>query len=142
MPLDLSSFFLATLNFDDAHRLFQTSLSKNTNSNYPPYNILKLNQNLYRISIALAGFSKENIEILLENNILYVKSILTDNSTDYKHEYLYKGIANRSFEKKFQLAENVKVNNAFFNNGLLNIDLISVKPEKKKIIKIDIKENS
>ena len=139
MPLDLSSLFLATIDFEDAHKMFQTSLSKRTLSNYPPYNILKLNQNLYRITLALAGFSKEEIEILLEDNVLFIKDINKDYNDN--NEYLYKGIANRSFEKKFQLAENVKVNNAFFKNGLLNIDLIQIKPEKKKILKINIQDN-
>ncbi len=139
MPLDLSSLFLATIDFEDAHRMFQASLSKRTHSNYPPYNILKLNQNLYRITLALAGFSKEEIEILLEDNILFIKNI--DKDYDDNYEYLYRGIANRSFEKKFQLPENVKVNNAFFKNGLLNIDLIQIKPEKKKILKINIHDN-
>lgn len=139
MPLDLSSFFLATIDFEDAHKIFQSSLSKNTQSNYPPYNIIKLNQNLYRVTLALAGFTKESIAILLEDNILCVKSIFKDQEDQY--EYLYKGIANRSFEKKFQLAENVKVQNAFFKNGLLNIDLIRIKMEKKEIIKIEIKDS-
>tara|TARA_B100001248_G_C27396756_1_gene466113 strand:+ start:2076 stop:2498 length:423 start_codon:yes stop_codon:yes gene_type:complete len=139
MPLDLSSFFLATIDFEDAHRIFQSSLSKNTQSNYPPYNIIKLNQNLYRVTLALAGFTKDSIAILLEDNILCVKSIFKDQEDQY--EYLYKGIANRSFEKKFQLAENVRVQNAFFKNGLLNIDLIKIKMEKKEIIKIEIKDS-
>lgn len=139
MPLDLSSFFLATIDFKDAHKIFQSSLSKNTQSNYPPYNIIKLNQNLYRVTLALAGFTKENVAILLEDNILCVKSIFKDQED--QHEYLYKGIANRSFEKKFQLAENVKVQNAFFKNGLLNIDIIKIKMEKKEIIKIEIKDS-
>ena len=139
MPLDLSSLFLATIDFEDAHKIFQNSLSKRTNSNYPPYNILKLNQNLYRITLALAGFSKDDIEVLLEDSILFIKSVNKEHSDN--NEYLYKGIANRSFEKKFQLAENVKVNNACFKNGLLNIDLIKIKPEKKKILKINIQDN-
>ena len=57
------------------------------------------------------------------------------------YEYLYKGIANRSFEKKFQLADNVKVENAFFKNGLLNIDLVKIKPEKKQLLRIKIQDN-
>ena len=139
MPLDLRSLFLATIDFENAYKMFQISLSKNSHSNYPPYNILKLNQTLYRITIALAGFSKENIEILLEDNVLCIRSIAKEAIDNY--EYLYKGIANRSFERKFQLAENVKINNAFFKNGLLNIDLIKIKPEKKKVVKIDIRDN-
>ena len=140
MPLDLRSLFLATIDFDNSNKMFQTSLSKNANSNYPPYNILKLNQKLYRVSLALAGFSKETIEILLEDNVLCIRSNAEKTSDNY--EYLYKGIANRSFEKKFQLAENVKVDNAFFKNGLLNIDLIKIKPEKKQVVRINIQDNN
>ncbi len=139
MPLDLSSFFLATLDFEDAHRIFRTSLSQNTDSNYPPYDIIKVEQNLYRITIALAGFTKDNVEVMIEENILIVRNIYKD-KTDNDYEYLYKGIAMRSFEKKFKLAESVRVNNAFFKNGLLNIDLIKINIEKKRPFKIQIKD--
>jgi molecular chaperone IbpA len=115
-------------------------LSKSTNSNYPHYNILKLDENNYRISLALAGFSKNNVEILLEENILVIRSILAPNLD--KNEYLYKGIANRAFQKKFQLAENVKVDNAFFENGLLNIDLLKFKPARTKVMRINIQSNN
>ena len=140
MPLDLSYLFTTTVDLDDFNRLLKSSLSKNTNSNYPYYNILKLDANHYRISLALAGFSKNNIEILLEENILIVRSILTAKPSN--KQYLYKGIANRSFQKKFQLVENVKVDKAFFEDGLLNIDLLKLKPEKKKITVIEIQSNN
>ena len=139
MPLDLSSFFLTTIDFEDAHKIFQTSLSKSTDSNYPPYNIVKVEQNLYRITIALAGFTKDNIEILIEENILMVRNIYKDKNND-RNIYLYKGIATRSFEKKFRLAESVRVNSAFFENGLLNIDIIKINAGKKKPFKIEIKD--
>lgn len=139
MPLDLRSLFFATIDFDNDNKMFQTSLSKNAISNYPPYNILKLNQELYRISLALAGFSKKSIEIFLEDNVLCIRNIAEKNNNNY--EYLYKGIANRSFEKKFQIADNVKVENAFFENGLLNIDLVKIKREKKQLLRIKIQDN-
>ena len=140
MPLDLSYLFHATIDLENFNRLLKSSLSKSTNSSYPHYNILKLDENNYRISLALAGFSKNNVEILLEENILVIRSILTPNFD--KNEYLYKGIANRAFQKKFQLAENVKVDNAFFENGLLNIDLLKFKPERKKVMRINIQSNN
>ena len=139
MPLDLRSLFFATIDFDNDNKMFQTSLSKNAISNYPPYNILKLNQELYRISLALAGFSKKSIEIFLEDNVLCIRNIAEKNNNNY--EYLYKGIANRSFEKKFQIADNVKVENAFFENGLLNIDLVKIKREKKQLLRIKIQDS-
>ena len=140
MPLDLSHLFHATIDLENFNRLLKSSLSKSTNSNYPHYNILKLDENNYRISLALAGFSKNNVEILLEENILVIRSILSPNLD--KNQYLYKGIANRAFQKKFQLAENVKVDNAFFENGLLNIDLLKFKPARKKVMRINIQSNN
>ena len=140
MPLDLSYLFHTSIELESLNKLLKSSLSKNLSSNYPPYNILKLEQNHYRISIALAGFTHKNVEILLENNILIIRSIFTNEIK--KNEYLYKGIANRSFQKKFQIADNVKVNNAFFENGLLNIDLLKFKPERKKVMKINIQNKN
>ena len=139
MLLDLRYLFHATIDIENFQKLLKTNLSKSTNSSYPHYNIVKLKANHYRISLALAGFSKNNVEILLEDNILIIKSISVDIDNN---EYLYKGIANRSFQKKFQLAENVKVDNAFFENGLLNIDLLQYELKKKKIMKINIKSNN
>ena len=137
MLLDLRYLFHSTMDLENFHKLLKSSLSNNNTSNYPYYNILKLKHNKYRISLALAGFSKNDVEILLEENILTIRSMITENNDN--NEYLYKGIANRSFQKKFHLAENVKVDNAFFKNGLLNIDLLSIKPEIKKVMKINIK---
>ena len=112
MLLDLRYLFHSSLDLENFHKLIKSSLSNNNTANYPYYNILKLKNNKYRISFALAGFSKNDVEILLEENILIVRSTITENVDN--NEYLYKGIANRSFQKKFQLAENVKVDNAFF----------------------------
>ena len=136
MLLDLRYLFHSTVDLKNFHKLLKSSLHNNNTSSYPYYNILKLRNNKYRISFALAGFSKNDVEILLEGNILIVKSIITENIDN--NEYLYKGIANRSFQKKFQLAENVKVDNAFFKNGMLNIDLLEITPEIKKVTKISI----
>lgn len=139
MALDLTSLFLSTININEVHKIVQTSLAKNNNSNYPPYNIIKLSETIFRISIALAGFTKNNVEILLESNVLIIRSI--NKKSVENLEYLYKGIANRAFEKKFQLAENVKVTSAYFKCGLLNVDLEKMN-QKKKLIKIDILEKS
>ena len=98
MTLDLTSLFLSTININEVHKIEQTSLAKNNNSNYPPYNIIKLSETIFRISIALAGFTKNNVEILLESNVLIIRSI--NKKSVENLEYLYKGIANRAFEKK------------------------------------------
>ena len=136
MLLDLRYLFHSTLDLENFHKLIKSSFSNNNTANYPYYNILKLKNNKYRITFALAGFSKNDVEILLEENILIVRSTISENVDN--NEYLYKGIANRAFQKRFQLAENVKVDNAFFKNGLLNIDLLAIKPEIKKVMKINI----
>ena len=136
MALDLTYLFHTTIDLENFHKLLKSSLAKSNNSNYPPYNILKIDENKFRISIALAGFSKDNVEILLEEKILIISSSINTNVDN--NEYLYKGIASRAFQKKFQLADNVRVDNAFFENGLLNIDLVKFKLEKKKILKINI----
>ena len=73
----------------------------------------------------------------LNPNSFVIESAISD-----KNEYLYKGIANRAFQKKFQLAENVKVDNAFFENGLLNIDLLKFKPARTKVMRINIQSNN
>tara|TARA_B100000902_G_C27143043_1_gene829707 strand:- start:161 stop:580 length:420 start_codon:yes stop_codon:yes gene_type:complete len=138
MSLDLSYLFHTTIDIENYKKLLKTSLSKNTTTTFPHYNIIKLDNNYFRVSLALAGFSKNNVEILVEDNVLIIKSAAADVD---KTEYLYKGIANRSFQKKFQLAKNVKVDNAFFENGLLNIDLLQFEPKKKVIMKVDIKSN-
>ena len=139
MALDLTSLFLSTININEVHKIVQTSLAKNNSSNYPPYNIIKLSENIFRISIALAGFTANNVEILLDSNVLIIRSVNKKNVENL--EYLYKGIANRAFEKKFQLAENVKVTSAYFKYGLLNVDLEKMS-QKKKITKIDILEKN
>ena len=135
MLLDISYLFHTTLDLESFHKALKTSLSKTNNQNFPHYNILKLDINHYRISLALAGFSKNSIEVLLEDNILIIRSVIANIE---KREYLYKGIANRSFQKKFRLSKNVKIDNAFFENGLLNIDLLKFKPTREKVIKINI----
>ena len=101
MLLDLRYLFHSSIDLENFHKLLKSSLSNNSTSSYPYYNILKLRHNKYRISFALAGFSKNDVEILLEENILIVRSTITENIDS--NEYLYKGIANRSFQKKFQL---------------------------------------
>jgi molecular chaperone IbpA len=136
MTLDLSSLFHTTIGFDNLGRILNDFANSEQSSNYPPYNILKISDNSYKISIAVAGFTIKDIIILLENDILTVKS--TGRRNNDGESYLYKGIAFRAFEKKFQLAENIKVDAAYLKNGLLNIDLLKIIPKevKKEIINI------
>ena len=136
MTLDLSSLFHATIGFDQLNRIFDDFSKSNQTGGYPPYNILKLDNNLYRLSMAIAGFSISDISITLDASILNIKSDGKNYPTN--EVYLYKGIAYRAFEKKFRLADNIRISGAFLNDGLLDIDLIKVTPAKSKPEEINI----
>ena len=109
---------------------------------YPPYNIVKNDENNYTIELAVAGFGKQNLEIELANNTLIVKGGSTNediNPVDQPVEYIWKGIADRFFTRKFTLADSVEVKNAEYINGMLKIFLENVVPDSKKPRKVDIK---
>ena len=118
-------------------RLFDESFVATTN--YPPYNIVKTSDEKYAIEIAIAGFSKDDIEVETKENTLVIKTIDKKDEEEDKTEYLHKGISARSFKRSFNLADDVVVKGATFENGLLIIDLERIVPEEKKPRKIDIK---
>ena len=136
MTLDLSSLFHTTIGFDDIARILNNFANSEQANTYPPYNISKIDDYAYRISIALAGFETNDIDIILEKDILTIKS--SGKKKNINENFLYKGIAFRAFEKKFQLADNIKIKEATLKNGLLNIDLLKILPKevKKEIINI------
>ena len=107
---------------------------------YPPYNIVKVDDNKYVIEMAVAGFGKQNIDIEIANNTLTVKGGLTLDQLDPSTpmQYLYKGIADRSFTRKFTLADTVEVKNAELINGMLKLWLENIISEEKKPKKVDI----
>ena len=110
---------------------------------YPPYNIVKTGDNSYTIELAVAGFGKHNLDIELANNTLVVKGGLSVDDmaeeTVNPVQYLWKGIADRYFTRKFTLADSVEVRNAELVNGMLKIFLEHVIPDEKKPKKVDIK---
>jgi len=107
---------------------------------YPPYNIAKVDENKYVIEMAVAGFGKNNIDIELANNTLTIKGGLTIDQLDPPNpvDYIYKGIADRMFTRKFTLADHVEVKGADLVNGMLKLWLENIIPEDKKPKKIDI----
>jgi len=112
-------------------------LSQNIdNSSYPPYNIRKVGEFDYTIELALAGFSKLDIEVKVVDGVITIKSIKENSEDD---ETLYRGISYRKFTKKFSLADDMEVKGAKLDNGLLSIDLERIVPEEKKPRTIDIK---
>jgi molecular chaperone IbpA len=129
---DLTPFYRSTVGFDRFFSLLDRAAADGS-PGYPPYNIERTGENSYRISIAVSGFSQNELSIVAKENTLTVKGEKTavENGTD-KSEVLYRGIAARAFERAFQLADFVAVKNASLENGLLHIDLVREIPEAKK----------
>ena len=123
----------ATVGLDE----FVSKINENFNktSSYPFYNIIKTSDNTYVIEMAVAGFGRQDIELILEDGVLSIKGEL---KTDEKNEYLFKGIADRAFTRKFTLADTIEIKNADLLNGMLRIWLERFIPESKRPRKIDI----
>lgn len=125
--------------FDDQfNRLVKIhdDLTKNI-PNYPPYNIKKTGENTYSIEIAVAGFSKQNIDITMDGDKLVIKGFTQDDS-ETADKYLFQGIANRAFTRTFALSDQVEVQSADLINGMLKIALERIIPEHKKPKKIEV----
>ena len=135
--IDFSPFYRSTVGFD---RLFSRldNLVGQEAKTYPPYNIEKLGDNAYRISIAVAGFGDGDIAIESKENALTIKGAKPAETDESKREFLHRGIAERAFELRFQLAEHVEVAGASLENGLLHVDLKREIPESKKARQIPI----
>ena len=133
---DLTPLYRSAIGFDRLAQLAEHAASNKGNSGYPPYNIELINEHRYRITMAVAGFSMEELDITSEGDKLLVKGTKAEEKEDRK--YLYQGIAERGFERTFQLADYVTVIGANLENGLLNIDLKREIPEAMKPRKIEI----
>jgi molecular chaperone IbpA len=132
---DLTPLYRNTVGFDRMFDLLD-SLGKSDANGYPPYNIERVDEDRYRITLAVAGFSDKDLDIELHQNTL--KVIGTRPETDEQRTYLHQGIAGRSFERRFQLADHVVIEGASLINGLLNIELRREIPETMKPRKIEI----
>lgn len=137
---DFSPFFRSTVGFDRLMRMMENDLSRNTSNSYPPYNIEKTGEHDYCISMAVAGFGMDDIDITVQDNSLTVTGGSQKSDNDEGRHYLHRGIATRSFEQKFQLADHIEVKNASMDNGMLYIDLVREVPEHKKPRKITIND--
>lgn len=140
---DLKPLFHSTIGFDKLLDLFEHSSLQTSPKpgGYPPYNIAKVGEDSYEIVMAVAGFTKDQITLTLHDNHLKVEAINapSQDQTNQK-EYLHKGIAMRSFEKSFQLADFILVKNVQLKNGLLTISLQREIPEERKTRTIDIED--
>lgn len=134
---DLAPLYRATVGFDQIADMMDRVLSSDINHpTYPPYNIEKTADDAYRISIAVAGFSDADLSVEVKEGSLVVSARKTDDN-DSK-TYLHRGIATRAFERKFQLADHVRVTGAAHADGMLHIDLVREVPEALKPRRIEI----
>ncbi len=134
---DFAPLYRSTVGFDRLFSMLDTLGSGEAAQSYPPYNIERTGENAYRITMAVAGFGDGELSIESRENTLTVKGEKADSEGEGS-DFLYRGIAGRAFERRFQLAEHVEVKGASLKNGLLHIDLLRVIPEAMKPRRIEI----
>jgi len=132
---DFSPLFRSSIGFDRLVNALEAASRVESIDNWPPYDIAKTDEDDYRITMAVAGFSEDELSITQEQNMLLVAGSKT---TDENAQYLHRGIAGRSFQRRFQLADHVRVEGATLVNGLLTIDLRREIPEEMKPRRIEI----
>ncbi|MFV2056511.1 MAG: Hsp20 family protein [Thiohalomonadales bacterium] len=137
---DLTPLFRSSIGFDHIPSMLDAATRGEQNTGYPPYNIEVTDEDNYRISLAIAGFNEDEVSIETENNTLKVSGTKTASAQDRK--YLHRGIAARNFERRYQLADHVKVTGANLENGLLHIDLHREIPDAMKPRKIKIQSGT
>jgi molecular chaperone IbpA len=132
---DFSPLYRSSIGFDRVFDLLENASRVTTVDNWPPYDIAKIGDDDYRITMAVAGFAENELSMIQEQNMLMVAGQKSGEETG---EYLHRGIAGRAFERRFQLADHVKVTGAALKNGLLAIDLRREIPEEMKPRRIEI----
>ena len=139
---DFSPLYRSFIGFDHLAGLIDKASRADKQSSYPPYNIELLAEDQYRITMAVAGFAESELEIESKQNTLIVNGTKPADTDKNTRKFLHQGIAERNFERKFQLGDHVKVIGAFMENGLLHIDLEREIPEALKPRKIAINGKS
>jgi molecular chaperone IbpA len=136
--MDFAPFRRSSVGFDRLFDMLENSSLGGTQENYPPFDLIKTGDNDYRIELAVAGFKPEEIDITAQQNVLIVSGRKAEESEDKSSNYIYRGIANRSFERRFALADHIQVRGADLKDGLLAIELVREIPEAMKPRKIEI----
>lgn len=136
--VDFSPLYRSTVGFDRLFTMLDSLAQPEGAQSYPPYNIERTGENAYRITMAVAGFSEDEIEIEAHRNQLTITGQKREETAENSAETLYRGIASRAFERRFQLADYVEVSGASLKNGLLHIDLKRDIPEELKPRKIAV----
>lgn len=134
---DLAPLMRSTVGFDHFDRLLNTATRAAQDNGYPPYNIEKSGEDNYRITMAVAGFTANDLDISIENSTLLVTGKHAQEE-DENVRYLHRGIARRAFERRFELADTIKVAGAHLADGMLHIDLVREVPEHMKPRRIEI----
>jgi len=138
--IDFTPLYRSTIGFDRLASMLDNAMrSEVSPGGYPPYNIEVLEDDHYSITLAVAGFEKDDVDIDVEKGVLTVRG---RKGEDKERNYLYQGIANRAFERKFNLADHVEVTGARLNHGLLTIELVKEIPEAMKPKKIAIQQGT
>ncbi|GHA55505.1 Hsp20 family protein [Photobacterium aphoticum] len=133
--IDFAPLYRNAIGFDRLFNMVEASAKKSQSGGYPPYNIEQQDELHYRITMAVAGFAEEQLDITQKENMLVISGV---RQAEEEKNFIYQGIAERNFERKFQLADHVKVLSAHLENGLLHIDLEREEPEAMQPRKIAI----
>ena len=136
--VDFSPLYRSTVGFDKLLTMLDSLAQPDQTQSYPPYNIERTGENTYRITMAVAGFEESEISIEAREHVLTVKGEKAEDNEAEGTEFLYRGIAKRAFERRFQLADHVEVTGASLRNGLLHVDLVRELPEAMKPRRIAI----
>ncbi|HXP06766.1 MAG TPA: Hsp20 family protein [Stellaceae bacterium] len=138
---DFSPLFRSTIGFDRLARLVDSAARfDGAAPAYPPYNIESTGEDSYRLTMAVAGFSRDEIDITVQENSLVISAKAQKEDEEVNGRYLHRGIARRAFERRFSLADHIKVSGASMDNGLLHVDLVREVPEEAKPRQIKIGE--
>src|SRR5437868_11958811 len=135
---DFAPYRRSTVGFDRLFDMLENNNAGQAQENYPPFDLIKLGDNDYRIELAVAGFKPDEIDITAQQNVLIVTGRKNEESGEKGSDYVYRGIATRSFERRFALADHIQVRGADMKDGLLSIDLVREIPEAMKPKKINI----
>lgn len=136
--IDFTPFRRSAIGFDRLFDLLEAGARQSASENYPPFNLERVAEDRYRITLAVAGFKPDDIDITAQQNLLLVSGKRANENENNSGEYLHVGIANRSFERRFELADFVRVERADLSDGLLIIDLVREIPEAMRPKKIAV----
>ena len=136
---DFAPYRRSTIGFDRLFDMLENSSAGQGQENYPPFDLIKTGENEYRIELAVAGFKPDEIDVTAQQNVLLVSGRKSEeNEQQGEGDYIYRGIANRSFERRFALADHIQVRGADLKDGLLQVELVREIPEAMKPRKINI----